>query len=437
MQNLSLKMSQAAAQNKAEISAGKVNAGIDKNASGEQNATFKMVLSKQVQSQQTPAKQATAQPSKAQQTTDKATTDKVTADKAALENNVETSALHAKRKAKALNSQHNATTPIGDDKKTNSINADISLQGNPDSLSVDQTKLEANTSFGNKDEVDTKSENVNINSQDSSTIALSAVALVPVMNNIPLINTQVTSATTEPKLTSQFRSQVATVIEDSPSKQYNLDAMLSNAMSQSKNVNMSERSIAEAKVTLEDLVSTAKSGQSGAAVKEVIIPTGLQPSAQVNVTSSSQQVASANVINAYPGKAGWDQAVSQKVVWMVGAGQQSATLTLNPPDLGPLQVVINVHNDQADATFISNNAEVRQALQDGMSNLRDKMSESGLQLGQANVSSGQQSQQQFNQAMQNRQSSSANNANALLPLEKTTGMATLSRISNGLVDTFA
>jgi len=437
MQNLSLKMSQAAAQNKAEISAGKVNAGIDKNASGEQNATFKMVLSKQVQSQQTPAKQATAQPSKAQQTTDKATTDKVTADKAALENNVETSALHAKRKAKALNSQHNATTPIGDDKKTNSINADISLQGNPDSLSVDQTKLEANTSFGNKDEVDTKSENVNINSQDSSTIALSAVALVPVMNNIPLINTQVTSATTEPKLTSQFRSQVATVIEDSPSKQYNLDAMLSNAMSQSKNVNMSERSIAEAKVTLEDLVSTAKSGQSDAAVKEVIIPTGLQPSAQVNVTSSSQQVASANVINAYPGKAGWDQAVSQKVVWMVGAGQQSATLTLNPPDLGPLQVVINVHNDQADATFISNNAEVRQALQDGMSNLRDKMSESGLQLGQANVSSGQQSQQQFNQAMQNRQSSSANNANALLPLEKTTGMATLSRISNGLVDTFA
>ncbi|MDP3088724.1 MAG: flagellar hook-length control protein FliK [Methylotenera sp.] len=432
MQNLSLQMAQLATQNKAEISAGKVNAVMDKNASAEQNATFKMVLSKQVQSQQTPAKQAATQPGKAQKMTDKATTDKE-----AVENNVEAAALHAKRKAKAINGQHILTTPIGDDKKTNSINADIALISNPDSPSVYQTKLEAITSFGNKDEVDTKSENVNINLQDSSAIALSAATLALGMNSNPLVNTQVTTATTEPKLSSQFSSQVATEVEDSPSKQYDLDAMLSNAISQSKNINISERSIVEPKVALEDLVNTAKFGQLDAVAKEVIMPTGLQPSAQVNVTSSVQQVAIASVVNAYPGRAGWDQAISQKVVWMVGAGQQSATLTLNPPDLGPLQVMINVHNDQTDATFISNNAEVRQALLDGMSNLRDKMSESGLQLGQANVSSGQQSQQQFNQAMQSQHTSPANNENALLPLEKTTGTTTLSRISNGLVDTFA
>jgi flagellar hook-length control protein FliK len=32
---------------------------------------------------------------------------------------------------------------------------------------------------------------------------------------------------------------------------------------------------------------------------------------------------------------------------MVGSEEQTASLTLNPPDLGPLQVVLSVSNDQA------------------------------------------------------------------------------------------
>jgi len=124
------------------------------------------------------------------------------------------------------------------------------------------------------------------------------------------------------------------------------------------------------------------------------------------------------------------------VVWMVGAGEQSATLMLNPPDLGPLQVVINVHNDKADTTFISNNAEVRQALQDGMANLREKMGEYGIQLGQANVSSGGNPQQDFQQATQNRPNSQFNNNAPALSVEKPTNVNTLVRVANGLVDTF-
>lgn len=151
---------------------------------------------------------------------------------------------------------------------------------------------------------------------------------------------------------------------------------------------------------------------------------------------SSQQVGSGNTIASYPGKAGWDQAISQKVVWMLGAGEQSATLTLNPPDLGPLQVVIHVHNNQADTTFMSDNAQVRQALEDGMANLRDKMSESGIQLGQANVSTNNQSQQEFQRATQNRSASGANvDSTPQLPSMESGEL--LVRVGNGLVDTFA
>lgn len=160
-------------------------------------------------------------------------------------------------------------------------------------------------------------------------------------------------------------------------------------------------------------------------------------SVQNNSNIASQQLASTNFINVYPGKSGWDQAISQKVVWMLGAGQQSASLTLNPPDLGPLKVVISVHNDQANTTFISDNDEVRKALESGMSNLRDKMNESGIQLGQANVSTSQQSQQQFQQASQDRSVGSQSSLTNIEHVQQDAPAQLNLRVSNGLVDTFA
>jgi flagellar hook-length control protein FliK len=88
------------------------------------------------------------------------------------------------------------------------------------------------------------------------------------------------------------------------------------------------------------------------------------------------------------GASGWDRALGQKVVWMVGQGEQSASLTLNPPDLGPLQVVLTVSNTQASADFSSAQPEVRQALQDALPRLREMLADAGIALGQANVHAG-------------------------------------------------
>jgi flagellar hook-length control protein FliK len=166
----------------------------------------------------------------------------------------------------------------------------------------------------------------------------------------------------------------------------------------------------------------------------------LNATIQANASLAAQQVDKSNQISTNFGRDGWNQAVNQKVVWMVGAGDHSATLTLNPPDLGPLQVVLKMGNDHVDTTFISDNPEVRQALQDGMSMLRDKMQESGIQLGNTNVSSNEQSQRDFQQAAQNRAqqsfgtpvSDSIRDAGDDLPRQQIK-----QSISNGLVDTFA
>lgn len=173
-------------------------------------------------------------------------------------------------------------------------------------------------------------------------------------------------------------------------------------------------------------------------VKEVAASLASQPQpAQFNNNVALQQSASATVIDLYPGKSGWDQAISQKVIYMVGAGQQSATLTLNPPDLGPLKVVVQVHNNQADTTFISDNDEVRRALESGLSHLREKMSESGIQLGQANINSSHQSQQEFQQAAQNRILARLGHPTDQGSAEVAGHSQATVRVANGLVDTFA
>ncbi len=156
-----------------------------------------------------------------------------------------------------------------------------------------------------------------------------------------------------------------------------------------------------------------------------------------NLNASTAANGASNYIAASPGKSGWDQALSQKVVWMVGAGEQSATLNLNPPDLGPLQVVINVNNDKADTTFISQNVEVRKALEESMSTLRDMMQQAGVELGQANVSTNSQAQQNFEQASKQAGKSLANHGTSNAVPENLMGSAAVVRSTNGLVDTFA
>lgn len=134
----------------------------------------------------------------------------------------------------------------------------------------------------------------------------------------------------------------------------------------------------------------------------------------------------------------WGQSLGQKVVWMVQGAQQSATLTLNPPDLGPMQVVVHVNNNQATANFTAHQPEVRHALEAAMPRLREMLSESGIQLGQSNVSAGLPNQQN-NASGDQRQSgrSSGQGSNAVETAAANVSHVPVTAAGNGLVDTFA
>ncbi|HEX7640984.1 MAG TPA: flagellar hook-length control protein FliK [Burkholderiaceae bacterium] len=161
-------------------------------------------------------------------------------------------------------------------------------------------------------------------------------------------------------------------------------------------------------------------------------------------TVASQMVGASDKLTPQVGSPGWDQALGQKVVWMVAGGQQSASLTLNPPDLGPMQVVLNVTNSHATATFTAAQPEVRQALETALPKLREMLGDAGIQLGQASVNAGNaQQQQNFANQASPRSGNGGNGSSerGIDALDGTRGIvaqaASIVSSGIGLVDTFA
>lgn len=119
------------------------------------------------------------------------------------------------------------------------------------------------------------------------------------------------------------------------------------------------------------------------------IPESAQPVPFGPLNSTLMSHAAADIASRLEPRVGtpaWDGALSQKVVWMVTGQRQVAELHLNPPDLGPLHVVLTVSNNEASALFMSHHTAVREAVEAALPRLREMMADSGINLGNATVS---------------------------------------------------
>lgn len=130
-------------------------------------------------------------------------------------------------------------------------------------------------------------------------------------------------------------------------------------------------------------------------------------SALLTPTSTSTVSAPATpLLNSQLGSPEWQQALGQQILMFSRNGQQTAELHLHPQDLGSIQISLKLDNDQAQLSMVSGHSQVRAALEAAMPQLRASLAESGINLGQSNVSSdafqqgqsfaGQQEQQRNN-----------------------------------------
>lgn len=79
------------------------------------------------------------------------------------------------------------------------------------------------------------------------------------------------------------------------------------------------------------------------------------------------------------------QQLAEKIRWMVNGRQSMAEIRLDPPELGSMQVRLNVSGDNASVNFVVQSAQARDVLADAMPRLREMFSEQGLELGESFV----------------------------------------------------
>ena len=164
-----------------------------------------------------------------------------------------------------------------------------------------------------------------------------------------------------------------------------------------------------------------------------------------SAASTGQGSASATPATRIPvdtpvGHTGWSEDIGNRVVWMSNRMENRAELVLTPPQMGRIEVSLTITGDQATASFISGNPNVREALESALPRLREILAEAGIQLGQAQVgaeNTRQPAQQERRPDQRQLDHDGENSGQALaLPAEIATGSRGL-KIGRGLVDVFA
>lgn len=157
------------------------------------------------------------------------------------------------------------------------------------------------------------------------------------------------------------------------------------------------------------------------------------------VPPTVQSAPTAPVTVATPmGSSVWADDFAQQVTWMAtGKLEQSASLHLNPPDLGPMQVIVKVSDSQATVLFSSPHGAVREAIENALPKLRELMADNGITLGNTSVSD--QAPRERNEANDNgsaRRSAWSAEASVEGGVRSSSVASAITR-PKGMVDTFA
>ncbi|WP_051937814.1 flagellar hook-length control protein FliK [Ferriphaselus sp. R-1] len=236
----------------------------------------------------------------------------------------------------------------------------------------------------------------------------------------------VTDDSPRPRLTTEPASGVAQRGTDT------------TALTTAKRDTASDSMIAGVRSSLPDGASTLTTRQEQGHIADAPLP-ALTGVAQANAAALTTPTAAPAQLSIAPpvGRKDWGDEFGQKVTWLATQHQQSAELHLNPPQLGPLDVVVSVSGDQATAFFSSPHAAVREAVEQAMPKLRELMADNGITLSNTSVSDQSQSTSQDSRQRSSGTRSPGVSDNIAAGEQPSTRVTAPVRRHQGLLDTFA
>ena len=201
--------------------------------------------------------------------------------------------------------------------------------------------------------------------------------------------------------------------------------------------NQAATTLAESAVAADNLATDAANiaASSESAGETINFSASLTTALQQKGATSGQQV----TVSAPLHTETWPQQFGEKVVWLARNDQQTAQININPPQLGPIQITLNLSGDQATAVFASPHPEVRQAIESSMPQLKEMLATAGISLGDTNVGANL-AQQNPNNPFPTPNKNQSVLENAILPANDNAPNAGITQVlhkGRGLVDLFA
>lgn len=116
-----------------------------------------------------------------------------------------------------------------------------------------------------------------------------------------------------------------------------------------------------------------------------ILPTSVTASSTPVSSFSMQALPQAEITEQF-GRTGWSQGMGKQIIWMANQNIKSAEIRLNPAHLGPIEVKLDINDDQINVALSSRHANVREAMEMALPKLREMFESNGLSLSDTDIS---------------------------------------------------
>lgn len=154
-----------------------------------------------------------------------------------------------------------------------------------------------------------------------------------------------------------------------------------------------------------EFFTAGNNGTPAASTHPSVPPAGMAISDMPSIEAADEAINQPQTLATEFGQPDWPEEFSHRITWLATQRVQAAELKLHPAHLGPIEISLQLSNDQQlSAQFITHNAAVREVIEANLPRLREMMAENGIMLADTAVSADT-PQQQTEQHMENGQQS--------------------------------
>lgn len=163
------------------------------------------------------------------------------------------------------------------------------------------------------------------------------------------------------------------------------------------------------------------------------LPVMLNVASTTTTMVNLQALPQAEIIESFA-RPGWTQGMGKQILMMVQQNISSAEIRLNPANLGPIEVRIEMSDDQVNVALSSRHAVVREAMEQALPKLREMFDDNGLNLASTDISQQSFAEQREQKTAGNHNHDFIDSTDQTIALTSTEVMSEPSSLPDGFVD---